>query len=105
MAVLGKPISHSLSPTLHRKAYETLKIDAEFDAHEVDENNYFEFYKKARDSGWRGLALTMPLKEIALGFADRIDPIAKQIRSINTIIFESTGSIGLSTDKIGRAHV
>ena len=79
MAVLGKPISHSLSPTLHRKAYEILKIDAEFDAHEVDENNYFEFYKKARDSGWRGLALTMPLKEIALGFADRIDPIAKQI--------------------------
>ena len=100
MAVLGKPISHSLSPTLHRKAYEILKIDAEFDAFEVDENNYFEFYKKARDSGWRGLALTMPLKEIALGFADRIDPLAKQIRSINTIIFESTGSIGLSTDML-----
>jgi shikimate dehydrogenase len=40
----------------------------------------------------------MPLKEIAIGFVDRVDPIAKQISSINTIIFESTGSIGLSTD-------
>jgi shikimate dehydrogenase len=38
------------------------------------------------------------LKEIAIGFVDRVDPIAKQISSINTIIFESTGSIGLSTD-------
>ena len=100
MGVLGKPISHSLSPVLHRRAYEILKIDAQFTAHEIDETNYFEFYQTARDSGWRGLALTMPLKEIALGFADRIDPLAKQIRSINTIIFESTGSIGLSTDML-----
>jgi shikimate dehydrogenase len=40
----------------------------------------------------------MPLKEISIGFVDRVDPIAKQISSVNTIIFESTGSIGLSTD-------
>jgi shikimate dehydrogenase len=100
MGVLGKPISHSLSPVLHRRAYEILGIAAEFSAYEIDETNYFEFYKNAQDSGWRGLALTMPLKEIALGFADRIDPLAKQIRSINTIIFESTGSIGLSTDML-----
>jgi shikimate dehydrogenase len=40
----------------------------------------------------------MPLKEISIGFVDRVDPIAKQISSVNTIIFESTGSIGISTD-------
>jgi shikimate dehydrogenase len=98
MLVAGSPIGHSLSPLLHKHAYDLLNVQAEFTAQEVEENNFADFYYQSRDSGIRGLALTMPLKEISIGFVDRVDPLAKQISSINTIIFESTGSIGLSTD-------
>ena len=98
LAVAGKPISHSLSPLLHTTAYEILGIKAEFLAEEVSEDTFADFYFNAKSNGYRGLAMTMPLKEISIGFVDRVDPIAKQIGSINTIIFESTGSIGLSTD-------
>ena len=98
LAVAGSPISHSLSPLLHSTAYEILNVPADFTSNEVTDLEFGDFYFQAKNSGYRGLALTMPLKEIAIGFVDRVDPIAKQISSINTIIFESTGSIGLSTD-------
>jgi shikimate dehydrogenase len=98
LAVAGSPISHSLSPLLHSTAYEILGVQASFSAIEKNDLDFGDFYFEAKNSGYRGLALTMPLKEIALGFVDRVDPLAKQISSINTIIFESTGTIGLSTD-------
>ncbi|MEY3890034.1 MAG: hypothetical protein RLY62_216 [Actinomycetota bacterium] len=98
LAVAGSPISHSLSPLLHTTAYELLGVQATFSTEELTDLDFGEFYFKAKASGYRGLALTMPLKEISIGFVDRVDPVAKQISSINTIIFESTGSIGLSTD-------
>lgn len=98
LAVAGSPISHSLSPLLHSIAYEILNVPADFTSNEVTDLEFGDLYFQAKNSGYRGLALTMPLKEIAIGFVDRVDPIAKQISSINTIIFESTGSIGLSTD-------
>lgn len=98
LAVAGSPITHSLSPLLHSTAYELLGVSASFTTEEVTDLNFGEFYFKAKEAGYRGLALTMPLKEISIGFVDRVDPVAKQISSINTVIFESTGSIGLSTD-------
>ena len=100
LAVAGSPITHSLSPLLHTTAYELLGVPASFTTEEVTDLNFGEFYFKAKEAGYRGLALTMPLKEISIGFVDRVDPVAKQISSINTVIFESTGSIGLSTDLI-----
>ena len=42
-AVLGSPISHSLSPLLHRTAYEELGIEATYDAIEVDEKSFDSF--------------------------------------------------------------
>lgn len=98
LAVAGLPISHSLSPLLHSTAYKILGIEADFSTAEISEDKFGDFYFEAKKSGYRGLALTMPLKEISIGFVDRVDPVAKQITSVNTIIFESTGSIGLSTD-------
>ena len=98
LAVAGSPITHSLSPLLHTTAYELLGVPASFTTEEVTDLNFGEFYFKAKEAGYRGFALRMPLKEISIGFVDRVDPVAKQISSINTVIFESTGSIGLSTD-------
>ena len=83
LAVAGSPISHSLSPLLHTTAYELLGVQATFSTEELTDLDFGEFYFKAKASGYRGLALTMPLKEISIGFVDRVDPVAKQISSIN----------------------
>ncbi|MDQ1562719.1 MAG: shikimate dehydrogenase, partial [Actinomycetota bacterium] len=61
LAVLGSPIAHSLSPALHRAAYDVLGLDWDYEAIEVTTESLRDFVT-SRDETWRGLSLTMPLK-------------------------------------------
>ena len=101
-AVLGSPISHSLSPKIHRKAYELLGVDSEYTAIEVDEKSFPDFFKKldSNDDGssWSGFSLTMPLKEIVLQYCGASDPVAKQIDSGNTLFRSDNSWKVTSTD-------
>jgi shikimate dehydrogenase len=82
-AVLGSPISHSLSPQLHKVAYDFLKINAEYARYEVDSGDLPRFLTSHPELN--SLSLTMPLKEEALKIADVISPISLQIKSGNTL--------------------
>ena len=82
-AVLGSPISHSLSPQLHNVAYDFLKFHAEYTRHEVESGDLPKFLSLHPELN--SLSLTMPLKEEALKIADVISPISNQIKSGNTL--------------------
>jgi shikimate dehydrogenase len=99
-AVLGSPIGHSLSPTLHNCAYEVLGWDWEYTAIEVKGGDLEKFIETNRKT-FRGLSLTMPLKEEALLVADSLDPLVKRINAANTLIFEENGVSAYSTDVSG----
>ena len=60
-AVLGHPISHSLSPVLHQAAYDALGLDWRYEHHDVDRDELAGFLATLGEQ-WRGLSLTMPLK-------------------------------------------
>ena len=53
-AVLGSPISHSLSPLLHKRAYQILGVEASYQAVEVRPENAKEFFKAAIEENWTG---------------------------------------------------
>jgi shikimate dehydrogenase len=90
-AVLGSPIAHSLSPVLHRAAYRALGLrDWRYAAHEVDEEGFLPFVA-GLDETWRGLSLTMPLKEVAFEVAADISPTALTTGAINTLVRRETG--------------
>ena len=93
-AVLGSPISHSLSPKIHKKAYELLGLDSAYTAIEVTEESFPNFYQALNSngeySGWSGFSLTMPLKEIVLEYCANSDSITRSIDSGNTL-FKSEG--------------
>ena len=97
-AVLGSPISHSLSPLLHRTAYEELGIEGTYDAIEIDEKNFDSFFEKAKTENWTGFSLTMPLKELAYLRADQSDELVKKISSANTLLQIDKKWVALSTD-------
>ncbi len=99
-AVLGSPIGHSLSPTLHNCAYEVLGWDWEYTAVEVKGGELAKFIAANRKT-FRGLSLTMPLKEEALLIADSLDPLVKRINAANTLIFEENEVSAYSTDVSG----
>ncbi|MFN2519054.1 MAG: shikimate dehydrogenase, partial [Jatrophihabitantaceae bacterium] len=63
-AVLGSPISHSLSPVLHRAAYAALDLpDWTYDAIECDESGLPALLGELGPD-WVGLSLTKPLKRV-----------------------------------------
>ncbi len=99
-AVLGSPIGHSLSPTLHNCAYGVLGWDWEYTAIEVKGGDLEKFIETNRKT-FRGLSLTMPLKEEALLVADSLDPLVKRINAANTLIFEENAVSAYSTDVSG----
>jgi len=102
-AVLGSPISHSLSPVLHRCAYEILGIAATYEAIEIQENQLADFVAKM-DSSWLGVSLTMPLKEEVLKVADEVDPLALRIQSANTLYRVGEKWRATSTDVNGFSY-
>ncbi|ALD12991.1 shikimate dehydrogenase [Clavibacter capsici] len=90
LAVLGSPIAHSLSPRLHRAAYDVLGLDWAYEAVECAGPELPAFIASL-GSGWRGLSLTMPLKRDVLPLLDRLDDTARLAGAANTLLVEREG--------------
>lgn len=100
-AVVGHPVSHSLSPVLHLAAYQALGLDWSYEALDVDTPDLATFLA-ARGDEWAGLSLTMPLKFEAARLADFIEPQAKLVGTVNTLVPSGKGEyrhwVGANTD-------
>lgn len=99
-AVLGSPIAHSLSPALHRAAYDVLGLDWTYEAVEVTAEELPAFVADL-DRSWRGLSLTMPLKRAVLRLADRADDWARLAGAANTLVLEQGSWAAYNTDVPG----
>ncbi|MFK0152972.1 shikimate dehydrogenase [Streptomyces sp. NPDC090499] len=98
-AVLGKPIAHSLSPVLHRAAYDELGLtDWSYERFEVDEAALPGFLGTLGPE-WAGLSLTMPLKRAVIPLVDEISETAASVDAVNTVVFTEDGRrLGDNTD-------
>jgi shikimate dehydrogenase len=100
-AVLGHPVAHSLSPVLHTAAYAALGLDWTYTAVDVEEAGLQGFLAGLDDS-WGGLSLTMPLKIEAVRLADFVEPQAKLVGTVNTLVPSGLGHyrqwVGANTD-------
>ena len=92
-AVIGHPISHSLSPVLHNRAYQALGLrDWHYEAIDCDEVGLPGLLATSRAQveggalAWAGFSCTMPLKRLALQLADEADPIAVAVGAANTLV-------------------
>ncbi len=100
-AVLGSPIAHSLSPALHRAAYQALGLDGWcYAAIECDEARLPGLLDECGPD-WAGLSLTMPLKRAVLGLLDHAEPLALEVGAANTVVFAGGARHGHNTDVPG----
>jgi shikimate dehydrogenase len=99
-AVLGHPIAHSLSPVLHRRAYDELGLDWDYQAFDVTADQLPGFLDSL-DAAWVGLSLTMPLKEAVLPLLDEVEPLAAVTAAVNTVLFSDGRRRGFNTDVTG----
>lgn len=100
LAVLGSPIAHSKSPVLHGAAYARLGLDWEYTAVEMTGDRLASFLE-GLDASWRGLSLTMPLKQDVLPLLDEVDELAQLTGAANTVLLEGGPQgrrLGFNTD-------
>lgn len=102
-AVVGDPVAHSLSPTLHRAGYAALGLDGwSYDAVRVPAGG-LAAYVGSLDESWRGVSVTAPLKREALAFAATVTERAELAGGANTLVPSASGWAGDNTDLPGAA--
>lgn len=99
--VIGHPIGHSLSPVMHTAAFRALHLDALYEPFEVPPRFLAPMLRGLTLAGVEGLNVTVPLKEAVPPLLDRIDPDARAIGAVNTIVIRGRRLIGYNTDGIG----
>jgi shikimate dehydrogenase len=100
-AVIGSPISHSLSPAIHNAAFAAARRDGEYVAVECGVSEVESTMESLQSAGLLGLSVTMPLKETVIDFLDFVTPDADFLNAVNCISFGASGSIGHNTDGDG----
>ena len=100
-AVIGSPISHSLSPAIHNAAFAAAQRDGDYAAVECGLGEVESTMERLQSAGLLGLSVTMPLKEAVIDCLDFVTPDADFLNAVNCISFGPSGSIGHNTDGDG----
>ncbi|TNE65130.1 MAG: shikimate dehydrogenase [Alphaproteobacteria bacterium] len=101
-AVIGWPISQSLSPLIHRHWMQTVGMKGGYEAIAVEPADLRLAVARLRDEGYAGFNVTVPHKEAILPLLDKLAPLARQMGAVNTVKIEADGSLtGFNTDGIG----
>lgn len=104
-AVIGNPVSHSLSPQLHQPALDQLDEQSRYVRIEIEEGQVAPAFDKLFAAGFRGINVTVPHKLEALAACHHVDPAAKTMGAVNTIVFDEEGKrSGFNTDGPGFAR-
>lgn len=101
VGVMGWPVAHSLSPTLHGYWLRQHRIDADYVKCAVPPDKLPDALRALVTDDWRGCNLTIPHKEAAVALIDRLDPAARRIGAVNTVVVESGLLAGSNTDGFG----
>ncbi|MEK6334692.1 MAG: shikimate dehydrogenase [Acidobacteriota bacterium] len=104
--LIGRPVSHSLSPHIHNRAFAAVGLDAVYLTFEVlDAGQFFSRMVRVetRELDWnlRGLSVTSPHKSAVIERLDWIEPAAKEIGAVNTIVVKQNELHGYNTDAPG----
>jgi shikimate dehydrogenase len=100
--VMGWPIGHSRSPRLHGYWLERYGVDGAYVPLAVAPERAEQAIRALPALGFRGCNVTVPLKEIAFRTVDRLDPVARRMGAVNTIVVDDDGAlVGGNTDGFG----
>lgn len=100
--VMGWPVSHSRSPCLHGFWLERHGVDGAYVPLPVKPESFEQALRALPALGFRGANVTVPHKEAALAACDEVDPLARRIGAVNTIVVRKDGALaGSNTDAFG----
>lgn len=99
--LIGDPITGSISDVTHNHFFRTQGINAVYVKMAVKAGELSDFLSLCKQLGFRGLSVTMPLKEHVIPLLDQIHPQAEEIGAVNTLAFAHGELTGYNTDCVG----
>ncbi len=100
--VIGHPISHSRSPTIHGYWLKEYGINGEYKTYDIAPANLRDEVLRLRDAGLAGFNVTLPHKQAIMDICTTLDLEAQKIGAVNTVVFYPGGVIeGRNTDAYG----
>ncbi len=100
--VIGWPVGHSRSPRLHGYWLDKYRLDGAYLPLPVQPGRFEQVLRALPHMGFAGANVTVPHKEAALALADHVEPVARRIGAVNTLVVRPDGSLeGHNTDAFG----
>ena len=99
--IIGDPIEHTMSPIMHNAAFKKLGIDCWYLPFRVRKEELGKAIEGMRALNISGLNVTIPHKVAVIPFLDKLDPMARKIGSVNTIVNDDGVLTGYNTDATG----
>lgn len=101
IGLMATPIRHSMSPTMHNTSFVKLGLNYAYLAFEVGNNELPDAIQSIRALGMRGSNISMPNKQKVIPLLDKLDPVAKMVGAVNTIVNDDGILTGYTTDGTG----
>lgn len=101
VGLLGYPLSHSISPAFQQAAFDHYGMRVRYDLWPTPPDALEAEVSKLRRSDYLGANVTVPHKERIPALIDEIDPHARAVGAVNTIVTRGDRLIGYNTDGYG----
>ncbi len=99
--IIGDPISHSLSPTMHNYWFKKYKLNADYQLLQIKEKEISEVIEKIKKKEIKGVNVTLPYKRAVIPFLSKTVNDASETHSVNTIMLNNESVVGENTDVFG----
>ncbi len=99
--IIGHPVAHSLSPSMHNNAFEKVGLDCVYLAFDIVPGNLGDAVRGIKSLGIKGFNVTIPHKQAIVNLVDEIDDDAMLVGAVNTVKNEGNKLIGHNTDVNG----
>ena len=99
LALIGNPVSHSLSPIMQNAAIKYLGLDLIYMAIPCKDEDLEIVVNSLKKMNCKGLNITIPFKQKVFNMCSEISPVAKKVKAINTLkLTDDKDWIGTNTD-------
>ena len=99
LALIGNPVSHSLSPIMQNAAIQYLGLDLIYMAIPCKNEDLEIVVNSLKKMNCKGLNITIPFKQKVFNMCSEISPVAKKVKAINTLkLNDDKDWIGTNTD-------
>lgn len=99
--VIGHPIAHSRSPLIHGTWLAEHAVDGSYAAIDVAPDALPAFFDAMRRGAYAGGNVTIPHKQAVFDLCDSVDPLARTIGAVNTLVVDGESVRGSNTDYLG----